>query len=77
MLIHFIYDTYSFSDILIQLTIVSSTTEFALEEGHESTTKRTNDDTNKKGKGDKPEGKWVHLRHFSVGSQQIAGRFKV
>ncbi|RMJ18315.1 hypothetical protein CDV36_002021 [Fusarium kuroshium] len=56
MMICFIYDTSSFSDILVQLTIVNSTIEPAPEEGDEHVTERTDDDTNNKGKDGKSGG---------------------
>ncbi|KAL2680583.1 hypothetical protein Neosp_008185 [[Neocosmospora] mangrovei] len=52
MMIRFIYDTTSFSDILAQLTFVTSTTEPAPERGDEQVTERANDDTNNQKKND-------------------------
>ncbi|KAJ4228084.1 hypothetical protein NW759_004171 [Fusarium solani] len=57
MLIRFIYDTSSFSDILAQLTFVSSTTEPVPEEDHEHITERTDADSTEEGKHDKSAGK--------------------
>ncbi|RTE83331.1 hypothetical protein BHE90_002120 [Fusarium euwallaceae] len=53
MMIRFIYDTSSFSDILVQLTLINSTTEPAPEKGDEGVAERTDDDTNNKEKDDK------------------------
>lgn len=57
MIIRFIYDTSSFSDMLAQLTFVSSTTEPVPEEGHEHITERADADSTKKGEHDKSAGK--------------------
>ncbi|RSM17705.1 hypothetical protein CDV31_003475 [Fusarium ambrosium] len=56
MMIRFIYDTSSFSDTLVQLTIVNSTIEPAPDPGDEPVTERTDEDTNNKGKDDKSGG---------------------